>query len=240
MKRQSTIATGRPGRDDGDGSVSELVHQQRHALCDMLGTLAPAQWSAETLCTGWDAADVAAHLIVREREPWAAPGIVFGGPARALTERRRTRWKARGHQRLVEALRSGPPWPLSGPLGDYQAVEDWIHEQDIRRGGAGLDRLQPEPQLAEELWRAIRRLGARTLALGVDVVIELTDGARHHRLQARRRMPLALPTSAHPDVTIAGPVGELLLYTTGRTVAEVTTSGDDRAQALLASRNRSI
>jgi uncharacterized protein (TIGR03085 family) len=201
----------------GTAAVSELVHQQRHALCDMLGSLTDAQWSAETLCTGWDAADVAAHLIVREREPWAAPGIMFGGPTRALTERRRRRWKARGHQRLINALRSGPPWLLSGPLGDYQAVEDWIHEQDIRRGGAALDRLQPEPQL-----------------------IELTDGARFQRLQARRRAPLALPTSARPDVRIAGPVGELLLYVTGRAGADVTISGDDRVRALLMSRNRSI
>lgn len=224
----------------GTAAVSELVHQQRHALCDMLGSLTATQWSAETLCAGWDAADVAAHLIVREREPWSAPGIMFGGPARALTERRRQRWKARGRRRLIEALRSGPPWLLSGPLGDYQAVEDWIHEQDIRRGGAGLDRLRPEPQLAEALWRAVRRLGSRTLALGADVVLELTDGVRFHRLQVRRRAPLALPTRAHPDVTIAGPVSELLLYATGRAGADVTITGDERMQALLISRNRSI
>jgi uncharacterized protein (TIGR03085 family) len=219
--------------------VTELVHRQRQGLCDMLAHLSPQQWSAETLCAGWDAADVAAHLVVREREPWAGPGILFGGRLADVTKRRYAAWKARGHQRLVQALRSGPPWPLSA-LGDSQAVEDWIHEQDIRRGGAGLPTIEPDPQLAETLWSAIRRFGARAFAIGVPAVIELTDGTRHHRLQSRTRAPLALPTSAPSDITIAGPISELLLYTVGRAGANVTVFGDPAIQARLESRNRSI
>jgi uncharacterized protein (TIGR03085 family) len=220
--------------------VSELVHRQRQGLCDMLAHLSPEQWSAETLCRGWDAADVAAHLVVREREPWAGPGIVFGGRLAELTNRRYAAWKARGHQRLVQALRSGPPWPLSGALGDAQAVEDWIHEQDIRRGGAALATIEPDPQLAEALWRAIRRFGARSFAIGIPAVIEMTDGIRHHRLQSRAKAPLALPTSATSDITIAGPVSELLLYTAGRAGSNVTIFGDPGIQARLEARNRSI
>jgi uncharacterized protein (TIGR03085 family) len=220
--------------------VSELVHRQRQELCDMLADLSPEQWAAPTLCAGWDAADVAAHLIVREREPWAAPGLVVGGPLAELTARRRAVWKARGHRRLVQALRSGPPWPLSGALGDSQAAEDWIHEQDIRRGGAGLTTPAPDPPLAEVLWRAVRRLGARTLAVGAPLVIELTDGMRHHRLRARRRAPVAVSTSAPPDLTISGPISELLLYTAGRSGADVAVFGDPAGASLLSGHRRAI
>jgi uncharacterized protein (TIGR03085 family) len=206
----------------------------------MLAGLTAEQWAAETLCTGWDAADVAAHLVVREREPWASPGIVVRGRLAELTARRYAAWKARGHRRLVQALRSGPPWPLSGVFGDYQAVEDWIHEQDIRRGDARLATTHPDPQLAEALWRGVRRIGVRTLALGTTAVTELTDGMRHVRLQARPRVGLAVPTSAPPDITIAGPVGELLLFTAGRAGANVTVFGDREVQSLVLNRRRAI
>lgn len=39
----------------------------------MLADLDDTQWEAETLCTGWDAGDVAAHLVVRERESGPCP-----------------------------------------------------------------------------------------------------------------------------------------------------------------------
>jgi len=220
--------------------VSELVHRQRQDLCDMLTGLSPEQWAAETLCTGWDAGDVAAHLVVREREPWAGPGILLGGPFAALTQRRYTAWKARGKKRLVEALRAGPPWPLSGPFGDMQAVEDWIHEQDIRRGGAGLTTPDPDPQLGEALWVAVKRTAARTLAIGTEAVIELSDGIHRHRVQARPGARLARPTTAAADVRITGSIAELLLYVAGRAGADATVTGDDAARSALAAHTRSL
>jgi hypothetical protein len=90
------------------------------------------------------------------------------------------------------------------------------------------------------LWGAIRRFGARSFAIGTPAVIELTDGIRRHRLQSRARAPLALPTSAPSDITIAGPISELLLYTVGRAGANVTVFGDPGIQARLEARNRSI
>lgn len=206
----------------------------------MLTGLSTEQWAAETLCAGWDAGDIAAHLVVREREPWAGPGIVFGGPFAGLTQRRYAAWKARGQQRLIEALRAGPPWPLSGPFGDAQAVEDWIHEQDVRRGGAGLTTPEPDGQLAEALWVAAKRIAARTLAIGTDAVIELTDGIHRHRLQARQRASPARPTPAAPDITITGSVAELLLYVAGRTGADAIVTGDDATRSILESHKRSL
>src|SRR5262249_60545235 len=52
------------------------------ALCDTLERVGPA---APTLCEGWTTADLAAHLVVRERKPLAGPGIVLGGPFASYT-----------------------------------------------------------------------------------------------------------------------------------------------------------
>lgn len=214
---------------------------RRRELCDMLSGLTLEQWTAETLCAGWDAADVAAHLIVREREPWTGPGLVLGGPFADLTDRRRNAWKARGREALLGALCAGPPWPFTvGPLEATQVVEDWIHEQDVRRGGAGLATPPPDPELSRALWGAAKRFAARTLVVDGDLVIELTDGERRHRLQSRRRLSIATTTAAAPDVTVTGPVPELLLYAVGRDGAEVEVTGDAAARSRLAASSRSV
>jgi uncharacterized protein (TIGR03083 family) len=56
---------------------------ERAALCDLLDELGPDQ---PTLCTGWQTRDLAAHLVVRERRPDAAPGILFA-PLAGYTKR---------------------------------------------------------------------------------------------------------------------------------------------------------
>lgn len=221
--------------------MTTWAQQRRQELCDTLGALTIEQWTAETLCAGWDAGDIAAHLIVREREPWAGPGLVLGGPFADLTDRRRRSWKARGRETLLAALRSGPPWPLATEqLGGAQIVEDWIHEQDVRRGGAGLSTPEPDPRLDALLWRAAVRFAARTLALDGDVVIELSDGARRYRLRTRRLVPLATPTTAEPDVTVTGPATELLLYAAGRAGAQVMITGEEDAIGLLTRTTRAV
>ena len=220
--------------------MPSLVRQRRDELCDLLVELTDEQWQAETLCVGWDAGDVAAHLIVREREPWTGPGLFLGGPFAALNDRRREATKARGRAAMVATLRAGPPWPLSGPLAASQIVEDWIHEQDVRRGGAATAAGAPDDRLGPLLWTSAKRFARRTLALGADLVVELTDGTRRHRLRSRHMAPLATATCDEPDVTVAGAAGELLLYVAGRDRADVTVTGEDRARAVLAASPRSL
>ena len=219
--------------------MSELIRRQRQSLSDLLEGLTPVQWDAETLCAGWDAGDIAAHLVVREREPLAGPGILLPGPFQAFTRRRQLAWKARGRDAVLRALRAGPPWPLSGPLGNGQVVEDWIHEQDVRRGGAQAGPGESAPQLGPLLWVAAKRFASRTLAVG-DLVVELTDGERRHRLTAQRWLPIARETDAPASVTITGPAGELLLYAAGRRGAGVTITGDPSARHTLAAVKRSV
>src|SRR5215203_6407415 len=78
---------------------------ERSALCDEFDRVGP---DAPTLCEGWTTRDLAAHLVVRERRPDAAIGIVvpaFAGHGDAVRER----YATRPYDELVGLVRDGPP-----------------------------------------------------------------------------------------------------------------------------------
>ena len=58
-------------------SAREWAQSERHALCDLMDEVGP---DAPTLCGGWTAAHLAAHLVVRERRPATGPGPPPGQP----------------------------------------------------------------------------------------------------------------------------------------------------------------
>lgn len=214
---------------------------QRAQLTATLRSLSDEQWAAETLCAGWDAGDLAAHLVVRERDLLAAPGIVLGGPFARLTQERQQARKAVGRARLLAQLESGPPRLITlGPLDDRQAVEDWIHHEDVRRGGAGLPGRRATPEMTGPLWGAVSSFARLTLAAGrVDGVVALTDGAREERYHVRPSSRFARRTHDPADAVVSGDVGELVLFVTGRP-ADVDISGDEAVVAALEDGRRRV
>src|SRR6476646_1748573 len=80
--------------------------QERLELCGLLDELGP---SAPTLLDGWTAHDLAAHLVLREHDLLAAPGLVVPGGWARFAERRRLALKEKGFADLVSIVRSGPP-----------------------------------------------------------------------------------------------------------------------------------
>ena len=111
-----------------------LAQQERQTLCDLFvaeGAEAP------TLCAGWSTADLAAHLVVRERRPDSGPGLVWP-PLAAYTDkvrravRDRTPWET-----LIETVRRGPPLLLRPFDGPMNTVEFFIHVEDVRRARDG-------------------------------------------------------------------------------------------------------
>ena len=94
---------------------------------------------APTLCGDWTTRDLAAHLVLRERRPDAAAGILISKLAgytarkqKELTER--TEWPD-----LLELVASGPPLysplKLLDPL--VNTTEMFIHHEDVRRAAPG-------------------------------------------------------------------------------------------------------
>ena len=200
--------------------------QERLELCDLFDELGP---SAPTLLEGWTAHDLAAHLVLRERDLIAAPCLVLPGPFQRFAEGRRVRLANRhDFAWLVARIRSGPPpgffrigWVRSFP----SLNEFFVHHEDVRRA----NRLGPRTlthDLEAALWRNVRR--AQPLP---ESAPDARPGSRSNGQE---------PASAHtvrpgePTARLSGTPGELLLYVFGRqAAAHVEVSGPAEAVAAI-------
>jgi hypothetical protein len=77
---------------------------ERAPLCDLLDELGP---QAPTLLDRWTTRDLAAHLVLREHDLLAAPGLVVPGAWGRFAERRRLASNQTACAELVAAVRSG-------------------------------------------------------------------------------------------------------------------------------------
>jgi uncharacterized protein (TIGR03085 family) len=195
----------------GDMQDLPFDAQERLALCDLFDELGA---DAPTLLDGWTARDLAAHIVLRERDPIAGPCLVLPGLFQRFAERRRARLAEHTEFGwLVARIRSGPP-PGLFRIGWVRSVanlnEFFVHHEDVRRAN-GLDpRDTLTPALEAALWRNVRRggryLSRRLRGAGLEIVWAGTD----QRVTVRR---------AEPTAQLNGPPGELLLYIFGRQAA---------------------
>ncbi|HEY1015404.1 MAG TPA: maleylpyruvate isomerase family mycothiol-dependent enzyme, partial [Herpetosiphonaceae bacterium] len=110
--------------------ASQLLKQERATLVAMLERLAADQWSAATLCAGWDVTDVVAHLLAREERPFGfVAGKLTGGWLGPHPDDLAEQIRARGPLALLRGLRAGPPLVhgLPGPAAQINMVENWVH-----------------------------------------------------------------------------------------------------------------
>jgi uncharacterized protein (TIGR03085 family) len=189
-------------------SATELLRTERNALCDTFEEVGPV---APTLCEGWDASDLAAHLVVRETRPDAGVGIVLPGPFARHTENVMEHVKRRGYGAMVDALRSGPPWWFrNGPMAAPNVVENWIHHEDLRRARGDGPR-KSEPELDASLWRSLGFSGRMAVRRVHGAGLELRTPDGRSRVLSTRE----------PKVVLTGEPGELVLYLSGRKEAAV-------------------
>ncbi len=198
--------------------------QERTALCDLFDNLGP---DAPTLLDGWTTRKLAAHLVLRERDPIAAPCLVLPGPPARFAERRTTALVERKEfSWLVARLRSGPPigfFRLSWVRSFPSLNEFFVHHEDVRRADGRGPRGDLTPALEAALWRNVQRgsrfLSRRVRGVGLDIV---WTGTRQ-RITVRTGDPIA---------ELSGLPGELLLYLFGRqAAARVEVSGPPDAVA---------
>lgn len=190
-----------------------VAQRERAALVATMRSVGP---DAPTLCEGWTARDLAAHLVIREYRPDAAPGILiplFAGHTARVQDAaaKNTEWNA-----LLNKVASGPP--LYSPLKILDPVanvaEMFIHHEDVRRAQPGWTPRTLDPALTGKLRRTVSLMGRMTLAkLPAQVTLKTSDG---HTL---------LTAGQGPAVTVTGPIEELLLFATGRT-SQVDYDGD--------------
>lgn len=194
-----------------------LAQQERATLCDLLVERGP---DAPTLCEGWSTADLAAHLVVRERRPDSGPGLVWT-PLAGYTDKVRTAVRDRTPwEKLVETVRRGPPLLLRPFDGAMNTVEFFIHVEDVRRAQDGWEPRPISPELADALWA---RVGPGGMAKKVPATIVITSQGRAEKEHG-----------TGPRLTLAGEPGELTMFGAGRQgAARVEISGDDALAARL-------
>ncbi len=199
--------------------MTAYARSERWALSDLLLEVGP---DAPTLCDGWSARDLAAHLVLRERRPDAAVGIIVRR-LQPYTDRVQRRLGDRGWPALVEQVRSGPPAPLRAVDEQMNLVEMFVHYEDVRRAQPDAEPRTLEPGEGRVLWARLA-LMARLVRRRVPVGVSL-EAPGFGRVEVRE---------GDPHVTVSGPPGELVLFVSGRQrVARVEVSGPSDAAAVL-------
>ena len=203
-------------------STTIPAQRERGALCDLFVELGPDE---PTLCGDWTTRDLAAHLVVRERRPDAAIGILVSKAA-GYTDKVQSGVAAGDWSDLVDTVRSGPPiWsPTRIEKIDEvtNTVEFFVHLEDVRRAQPTWEPRQLDDDLTDALYGVLAKMAKRLVKSSpVGIVLEPDDD--HEPIVAKQ---------AEPSVTVRGAVGELVMFVYGRQAhSTVEMFGDDESVA---------
>jgi len=181
---------------------TSLARRERAGLCDAALAARP---DAPTLCDGWTVRDLVCHLIVRERMPWAAPGLVIP-PLSGLVDRATASLARTPFESLVARFGDTRRTPFALDRVDRVAntLELFVHHEDIRRAQPGWEPRVLDAVSERELWGYVSGMG-RLLVRPAGVPVAITDGSRTATLRR-----------GSDPATVTGPVGELVLFLFGR------------------------
>jgi len=201
------------------GHHKNWAQQERQALSDLLGELGP---NHPTLCEGWTTGDLAAHLIVRERRPDAALGIMVSALS-SHTKNVMNSTKSLPWTEMVDQVRQGPPaWnPFAIPAIDAAAntLEYFVHHEDIRRTVDGWQPRDLDADFEALLWTRLKAM-APLMWRKAKVGVTLQSGTNHI---------IAKKTPQETRVVAKGAVGELVLKSYGRNACVLELVGDPEA-----------
>jgi uncharacterized protein (TIGR03085 family) len=142
--------------------MTRYAESERQSLADLLLTLGP---DGPTINEGWATRDLAAHLVLRERRPDAAVGILFR-PFRGYTDRLLRATAAQPYPELIGRLRRPPRWsPLSNPLLDEitNGMEFFVHHEDVRRAQPHWQPRDLSPGHQAAIWKRLPMLARMAL-----------------------------------------------------------------------------
>ena len=209
--------------------MTHLAVDERHALAETLRSVEP---DSPTLCGDWTAAQLAAHLVLRERSIVEMSGRLPVHALQRRAEHAMDEFAAREpYERLVEAVDAGPSWhDMVGPVPVAWAwsipavreqanlLEYLVHHEDVRRAGAQWQPRDLPAALQAAVWKrlpGLTRLTMRKAPVGL-------------ALRSPAHGELRTPTARRHGVavTVTGEPVELALFAFGRqAVAKVDYEG---------------
>ncbi|MEV0130034.1 TIGR03085 family metal-binding protein [Dactylosporangium sp. NPDC050688] len=194
--------------------MTSFARAERLALADTLLAAGP---DAPTLCAGWATRDLAAHLVLRERRPDAAAGILLKAAA-GHTAKVQAGLAAGDYAALVGKVRRPPFW--FGPGFAEEAVnltEFLVHHEDVRRAAPGWTPRTLDPAYERAVAGRIKqsaRLAVRRFPAAITV-------------EPEQGTPFTVGAGGEA-LAVHGKPSELLLFFTGRqAVADVTVTGPE-------------
>ncbi|NBU30370.1 MAG: TIGR03085 family protein [Actinobacteria bacterium] len=199
-------------------TATSAARHLRAQLCDLFEQVGP---TAPTLCEGWTAADLAAHLVIREGRPDAALGIV-AKPFAARTTRIQRAYAQLPWSQLVAKVRRGAPiWsPLRWLDGAANLIEFAVHLQDVLQANPSTATPQTDAVTQEQIESLVwKRLSAGAQLMFRNVRIPLTFATTGGQVKVVR------PGSG---IRITGTPMQLVMEATGRHSSALI-EGDDAA-----------
>ena len=188
--------------------MESMSRTERAALCN---AALEAGEQAPTLCGRWTVKDLVIHLLVRERDPLGAPGILVPQLER-LTDRSARRLASQDFTSLVERVRNGPPkWsPISLPALDraVNTLEYFVHHEDIRRAQPEWEPRELTEREKKVLWKAIAVAG-KGLVRPIGVPVEI-------RWASDERESSAVLSKGDEPVVVTGTPAEITMMLFGR------------------------
>ncbi|MGW6910613.1 MULTISPECIES: TIGR03085 family metal-binding protein [unclassified Streptomyces] len=203
--------------------MSTFAQRERLLLADLLEAEGP---DAPTLCEGWQTRDLAAHVVVRERRPDAAAGLLVKQLSSRL-DKAMEEFAAKPYEELIQLIRTGPPrfspFQLKQIDEASNTIEFYVHTEDVRRAQPDWTTRELDPVFQDALWSRLERsarLVGRSAPTGL--VLRRPDGQT------------AVAHRGTPVVTVTGEPSELLLFAYGRqSAAKVELDGEKDAIAKL-------
>lgn len=196
--------------------MAHTAASERKALAEALHKVPD---DAPTLCEGWNARDLAVHIVVRDSRPDLLAGErlpVVGGHAKVAVERLRRA----DYQSLVSRVDAGPPrWsPMRlRPVDNMvNTVEFYVHAEDVLRAQRDYQpssRRAVSPEVRGQLWKQ-----------GAQGVFLLAARSQHRRITflSPGYGAVTRGRSHDPLWVVQGSPEELVLWAFGRrSVADV-------------------
>ena len=191
-----------------------LIDERRIALANLLESLRPDEWAVPSLCVGWTVRDVAAHLSIAATMPTSEvlrAALRAGGNFDRMIHDTAVHRAARPIEQIIADVRGIVGSRRLAPTTFWRdaLLDILVHGQDIVRP---LDRCLPPPTEAARVaadWAWQRRFPffpARRLR-GIRLVADDIDWERGSGSELR------------------GPIGSLLLLSTGRAAGLVELTG---------------